>query len=1287
MVPSASGFTFSQSVSFDITDQDLAGASITLSAAPASVAEGSSTVITATLNGGVTAVNNLTVTLSKNGSSTAGNTEHGAPGVITIPAGTATGTFTLTTNTDQLIETNETIVIDGSNAQGIAITGTTVTITDNTGPVNITLSPATAAVAEGGVVKLKASLPSGVTSTQDINVSISRASGSTASHPADVGFPSAITIAAGETEEEFDVTAVADNVIESSELLKLTATATIAGNTSTGAADVTITDVSVKTITVSGPATVTEGNQAVFTFSLPAGVTTASPIVIQLTQGAATPAVTAADVAGGIPATATIAAGATSGTLTLDINTDAVIEPVEKLELIPSSAGYTISGNILLDVQDANSGGAISFTSNNATIREGSGTASITVSLPGTLTATSDIVVDIVKDALSASDNTDHSALPASVTITAGQHSAAFNITAPADNILEQLETLQLDGSAPGFSVNGVTISIEDATSLDAQNTVISLVHDGGSIAEDATGDFMVKLPDGIVSSTPITVTLSKTAASSTAADTDHTQIPVSITIPAMTNASAGFDISAVKDGIIEPVETIRVDGAAPAGFSFTGADIQITDITGLDPANRQISISIDSTTLHEGNSSKVILSLPAGITTALPIAINLAADAAFNADNADFTLLPAAVIAKDQQKVTINLTAVQDNLTEGDEVLRLTGIAAGFTVTSSAQVNIPGDPAPALNVTVVKTADAAEPATNGAFSIQLTGAAIAPYDVTVQYTVSGTATSGSDFNALSGTAIIKAGASSVVIPVTVTDDHVMEGAETIQIQLASGSFPYFGNTVNTTLDAVKTASLQIADDEISADRSILIGKIADATEPSAAGSVRVRFANTQLTAAVPVTVTYTVSGTATAGTDYNTLSGTVTIPAGSKEAVISIAPKDDILLEGTETINIQLTAASSAMPAITWPVAAQNTASVNLYDNDVITVELFTSSAAGEGGGLTVTLKASQAPTANMPVNISLQHDAIREITTTVPQSGGNLTVTIPAGETEVSFILNLVDNDTNDDDGFVNLTIQPHTGAGQPYGKGSSGNTSTAVTDNDALEISFSKDTAKVQEGNTGIEIMPFKIVLSRQSTRTIVLEYEFADAFEGAGADKDPQRARAGEDFQDHIKQIVIPALTSEAEIEVPVTGDIVHESDEYFALRLKAATVASGQQPPVLGAQRTAIGAILNDDAKPDFEIRVHKGISPNGDGKNDVLIIENLEKYARNEIVIVNRWGGTVFSTSNYHNQSNNFNGQANKGSGGGKLLPDGSYFYVLHVWDNNGNMTRYTGYVVLKSAQ
>ncbi|MGN7724188.1 hypothetical protein, partial [Chitinophaga sp. 22620] len=114
LTPAATGFTFNQPISFDITDQDLAGATITLSAAPASVAEGASSVITATLNGGVTAASNLVITLTKGAGSTAGSAEHGVLGPITINAGQTTGTVTLTTNTDQVLEANETVMIEGA---------------------------------------------------------------------------------------------------------------------------------------------------------------------------------------------------------------------------------------------------------------------------------------------------------------------------------------------------------------------------------------------------------------------------------------------------------------------------------------------------------------------------------------------------------------------------------------------------------------------------------------------------------------------------------------------------------------------------------------------------------------------------------------------------------------------------------------------------------------------------------------------------------------------------------------------------------------------------------------------------------------------------------------------------------------------------------------------------------------------------------------------------------------------------------------------------------------------
>ncbi|WP_164714321.1 Calx-beta domain-containing protein [Chitinophaga rhizosphaerae] len=1290
--PSAATFTFSQPASFTITDSDLAAAGITLSVAPASLAEGGSTVVKATLTGGVTATAGITVTLAKGGASTLSDTEHSALGVITVPAGATEGTFTLSTNTDLLLEPSETLVIGGTANPNIPVTGTTLTVTDATGTnANKTLqfTPAVTSVAEGNKVVMTVALPANIITTQPISVTLAKSAGSAATLMAgDYDFPATVTIAAGANSQTFEVEAATDDIIESAELLQINASANVFGFATTKSADITITDVSNKLITVAGPATVVEGNTVTWTFSLPAGVTSEQPVVINLAQGTSTPAAAAADLEGGFPVSVTIPAGSPSMTLDIETKTDDRIETVEKLELVPSAAGgFTFNKSVQIDIHDAPVTGNISMTASAATIREGASGTTITVALPGSYIAGSNIVVNITRNALSSAANIDHSALPASVTIGDGQHSATFTVSAATDNILEQLESLQLEGTAAGFTVDGISISLEDATSLDPANTKISLLPAGARITEGTVGQFRLSLPAGITSSTDIAVQLAKVDATSTAADTDHGAIPALVTIPALAASSADFAITAAADGILEPVEVLRIGGNPPAGFSFEEGVIEIADGTGLIPANRLITITIDSTTLHEGNTAKVKFSLPAGITTALPITITVGANAAQTATAADFSISPLPVaIGAGQQDVTVQLTAVQDMIAEVAEVLQITAAATGFTFAPASTITIPGEPAPGLSVTLTKTADAAEPSSNGTFRIQL-ASGTAPADITVLYTTGGTATSTKDYTALSGTAVIKAGDAGVNVNVNVLDDKILENNETITMTLVSGSFDYLGASVPVNIATAGAMSMTLADDDASIDRSILIEKIADAAEPATQGRVRVRFANTDLTTVVPVNVTYNIGGTASAGADYQVLTGSIDIPAGQKEAIITIQPVNDLILEGSETIVITLSAASAPIGSYTWPIAAQNTATVNLHDDDQIKMEVTAPVEITEGGNMTATLRSSEAFPTAIPVKITLTHDAVRSVSTATPRTGTTLTVTMPANQTEVTFQLTSDENDTNDDDGYINLAILPHSGAGQPYGVGAADRSGTVVKDNDALVIGFASDSARIGEGNSGMAMLAFKVTLSRKSTRPIELQYAFADAFEGQGAGKDPQRAKSAEDFQDATRKIVIAAGEVEGVIEVPVIGDVNVEEDEFFAVKLTAAVVASSQNVPTMGTAAVAVGVILNDDVIPDMEIRVHKGLSPNGDGKNDALVIENVEKYVRNEIVIVNRWGGTIFQTTNYHNQNNAFKGIANRGGGNGSRLPDGSYFYVLQVWDADGKMTRFTGYIVLKSAQ
>ena len=65
--------------------------------------------------------------------------------------------------------------------------------------------------------------------------------------------------------------------------------------------------------------------------------------------------------------------------------------------------------------------------------------------------------------------------------------------------------------------------------------------------------------------------------------------------------------------------------------------------------------------------------------------------------------------------------------------------------------------------------------------------------------------------------------------------------------------------------------------------------------------------------------VNYSVAGTATPGTDYAALTGSVTILAGSLSAVIDVSGiVDDAIVEANETVVVTLTGVSSGDPQIT---------------------------------------------------------------------------------------------------------------------------------------------------------------------------------------------------------------------------------------------------------------------------------------------------------------------------------------------------------------------------------
>ena len=84
--------------------------------------------------------------------------------------------------------------------------------------------------------------------------------------------------------------------------------------------------------------------------------------------------------------------------------------------------------------------------------------------------------------------------------------------------------------------------------------------------------------------------------------------------------------------------------------------------------------------------------------------------------------------------------------------------------------------------------------------------------------------------------------------------------------------------------------------------------------------------------------------------------------------------------------------------------------------------------------------------------------------------------------------------------------------------------------------------------------------------------------------------------------------------------------------------------------------------------------IYTGLSPNGDGVNDVFQIDGIEDYPNNSVKIFNRWGNTVYEMDGYKNEWNGNWGRR------GELLPDGTYFYIF----DTGEGKQHSGFLEIR---
>lgn len=186
-----------------------------------------------------------------------------------------------------------------------------------------------------------------------------------------------------------------------------------------------------------------------------------------------------------------------------------------------------------------------------------------------------------------------------------------------------------------------------------------------------------------------------------------------------------------------------------------------------------------------------------------------------------------------------------------------------------------------------------------------------------------------------------------------------------------------------------------------------------------------------------------------------------------------------------------------------------------------------------------------------------------------------------------------------------------------------------------------------------------------------------------------------------------------VISAAPLSTPIEGivsvdlaSMITDEDaniDYGSLRLLTSTTARGASAsidvsynlivdysgiPFTGTDRITIevcdlaGACTQQvlDIEVVGEVVVYNGVTPDGDGKNDFLLIKYIdivEGAQQNKVTIFNRWGDVVFDVSNYNNDNLAFRGTSN----GGNDLPSGTYFYKVEF---AGRIKPLTGFITLK---
>jgi len=318
-------------------------------------------------------------------------------------------------------------------------------------------------------------------------------------------------------------------------------------------------------------------------------------------------------------------------------------------------------------------------------------------------------------------------------------------------------------------------------------------------------------------------------------------------------------------------------------------------------------------------------------------------------ANGADFTAISGGSVsftAGGSNTATVSVTVNADDIVELSETFSvvLSGAPDGVIITGATGTGtINNDDQTTLSINSVSNAEGNSGTTTFTFTVSADKAVDVPYTVTI-VTQDASAMSPSDFTGNSSTLTFTGTASEThTFNVAVAGDVTVELNETFTVEI--NNIVASGRNIASGVPGTGT----ILNDDAA---TVSLASNVTQSEATSAQAFTVSLSN-PVDVAVSVNFSTTSGGTATAGTDYTTITNqTVTFPANSTTQTVNVGVTNDNIVEPDETYNVILGNLSTSGRSV---ILGTSAGTGTITNDDAATVTLTGAIAKAEGNSGTV--------------------------------------------------------------------------------------------------------------------------------------------------------------------------------------------------------------------------------------------------------------------------------------------------------------------------------------------